>query len=106
MMLAVSAAVLLLRRGKRSNDDAGNVTAAQALTIVHRAIDACRDASISITVLDRGGNIRLQVRATAPPHAISNCPGARPIRRAPSAPPARNGPSAPRPGDLTVSGPE
>lgn len=49
----------------------GNVTAAQALTIVHRAIDACRDASISITVLDRDGNVRLQVRGNgANPHNL------------------------------------
>jgi len=49
----------------------GNITAAQALTIVHRAIDACRDASISITVLDRDGNVRLQVRGNgANPHNL------------------------------------
>jgi uncharacterized protein GlcG (DUF336 family) len=49
----------------------GNVTSAQALTIVHRAIDACRDASISITVLDRDGNVRLQVRGNgANPHNL------------------------------------
>jgi uncharacterized protein GlcG (DUF336 family) len=48
-----------------------NISAAQALTIVHRAIDACRDASVSITVLDRDGNIRLQVRGSrANPHNL------------------------------------
>jgi uncharacterized protein GlcG (DUF336 family) len=49
----------------------GNISADQALTIVHRAIDACRDASVSITVLDRDGNIRLQVRGNgANPHNL------------------------------------
>ena len=73
MMLAVSAAMLFVAAPAANAQMMmqGNVTAAQALTIVHRAIDACRDASISITVLDRDGNIRLQVRGNgANPHNL------------------------------------
>ena len=73
MMLAAGAAMLLAAAPAANAQMMmqGNVTAAQALTIVHRAIDACRDASISITVLDRDGNIRLQVRGNgANPHNL------------------------------------
>ena len=48
-----------------------NVSAEEALAIVNRAIDACRDSSISITVLDRDGEVRMQVRANgANPHNL------------------------------------
>ena len=73
MMLAAGAAMVLAAAPAANAQMMmqGNVTAAQALTIVHRAIDACRDASISITVLDRDGNIRLQVRGNgANPHNL------------------------------------
>ena len=73
MILAASAAMLLAATPAADAQmmRQGNVTAAQALTIVHRAIDACRDASISITVLDRDGNVRLQVRGNgANPHNL------------------------------------
>jgi uncharacterized protein GlcG (DUF336 family) len=73
MLLAASAALVLAAAPvvQAETMRQGNVTAAQALTIVHAAIDACRDASISITVLDRDGNVRLQVRASgANPHNL------------------------------------
>lgn len=48
-----------------------NVSAAEAFAIINRAIDACRDASVSITVVDRDGEIRMQVRANnANPHNL------------------------------------
>jgi len=63
LMLAAGAALMLAMPGSQAATMMqGNISAAQALTIVHVAIDACRDASVSITVLDRDGNIRLQVR--------------------------------------------
>jgi uncharacterized protein GlcG (DUF336 family) len=73
LLLAASAALVLAAAPVTHAETMrqGNITAAQALTIVHAAIDACRDASISITVLDRDGNIRLQVRASgANPHNL------------------------------------
>jgi uncharacterized protein GlcG (DUF336 family) len=63
LLLAASAAALLAVPGSQAATMMqGNISAEQALTIVHVAIDACRDASVSITVLDRDGNVRLQVR--------------------------------------------
>jgi uncharacterized protein GlcG (DUF336 family) len=73
MLLAASAALLFAAIPGAGAETLrqGNISADQALTIVHRAIDACRDASISITVLDRDGNVRLQVRASgANPHNL------------------------------------
>jgi uncharacterized protein GlcG (DUF336 family) len=71
LLMAACAAALLATASDAATLRQGNISAEQALTIVHRAIDACRDASISITVLDRDGNVRLQVRGNgANPHNL------------------------------------
>jgi uncharacterized protein GlcG (DUF336 family) len=73
LLLAASAAMVLatVPGSQAATMMQGNVSAAQALSIVHAAIDACRDASISITVLDRDGKVRLQVRGNgANPHNL------------------------------------
>jgi uncharacterized protein GlcG (DUF336 family) len=46
-----------------------NISLDQAITVVQGAMEACKDSSISITVVDREGEVRYAVRANgANPH--------------------------------------
>ena len=74
VLMAAGAAALLLAAfpaAQAQNLNQRNISSVQAMAIVNAAIDACRDSSISITVVDRAGDVRLQVRGNgANPHNL------------------------------------
>jgi uncharacterized protein GlcG (DUF336 family) len=73
LAVAASAALLLgaLPPAEAQNLSQRNISSAQAMAIVQAAMAECKDSSISITVVDREGEVRLQVRANgANPHNL------------------------------------